>query len=125
MPLKEWFMDTVTDHNSKRDPMTELNSAAQLYWIFSFLLGLPFAIAIALSNAKFSASGLEFCFVFVSFIMLMVLAGILLFMRIRFGLYLSWILLPLILIAFPIGTAFGVFIISKLVKPDVRKLLTK
>jgi uncharacterized protein YneF (UPF0154 family) len=46
-------------------------------------------------------------------------------MKIRLGLYLGWLLMPLILVGFPIGTAIGAFIISKLLKADVKALLTK
>jgi uncharacterized membrane protein len=117
-------MDT-TSQNSKRNPETELKSAAQLYWIYAFFMALPITIIIAISNTKPTASGREFECIFAAFIMLLVLNGVLLFMKIRLGLYLGWLLMPLILVGFPIGTAIGAFIISKLLKADVKALLTK
>jgi hypothetical protein len=88
-------------------------------------MALPITIIIAISNTKPTASGREFECIFAAFIMLLVLNGVLLFMKIRLGLYLGWLLMPLILVGFPIGTAIGAFIISKLLKADVKALLTK
>ena len=81
-------------------------------------------IVIALSHKAPDMVGIMILSIFAVLILLFVLAGFLLFKRKRAGLYLGWILMPLILLAFPIGTGFGIFIITKIVKADVRALLT-
>ena len=108
---------------TSKDPVTELKSAAQLYWIYSFFLGFPLTIVVVLSHQEPNATGFAFLLFFAVLIMLLVLAGGLLFKRKKLGLYLGWLLMPFILIAFPIGTALGFFIISKLVKTEVKALL--
>lgn len=106
-----------------KEPAAELKSAAQLYWLYSFSLALPMVIVIALSGKPSDSVAVTLLSCVAFYIFLLVLAGFLLFKRKKMGLFLGWILIPLILLAFPIGTAFGVFIITKIVKPDVRALL--
>jgi hypothetical protein len=55
---------------------------------------------------------------------LLFVAGILLLERKKAGLYLSWVLMPLILLSIPIGTLIGIFIINKITKPEIKALLT-
>jgi hypothetical protein len=105
-----------------KEPATELKSAAQLYWLYSFSIALPMVIVIALSGKPSDPVSVTICSCFTFYILLLVLAGYLLFKRRKAGLFLGWILMPLILLAFPIGTALGVFIITKITRPDVRAL---
>lgn len=107
-----------------KDPENELKSASQLYWLYAFFLGLPLGIVIALSESKPDKVGIAIFSCIGVYLLLLVFAGGLLFKRKKVGLYLGWILMPLILLSFPIGTAVGVFIIMKITKPDVKALLT-
>jgi hypothetical protein len=106
-----------------KDPATELKSAAQLYWLYSFCIALPFIIVIGVSAKTPDSVGIVLFSCVLLYILLLVFAGFLLFKRKKTGLFLGWMLIPLILIAFPIGTIFGIFIITKIVKADVRALL--
>src|ERR1700722_1062556 len=107
-----------------KDPNTELKSAAQLYWLYAFCLALPMAIVLALSQKKPDSVAITIFSCFGIYLLLLIIAGILLFKKKKYGLYLGWILTPLILLSFPIGTVFGIFIITKIVKKEVRALLT-
>ena len=114
---------TPLPKKSGKDPATELKSAAQLYWLYSFVLGLPLVGVIVLAGKKPDTTGIAIFSCLGVYFALLVLAGVLLFIRKKAGLYLGWILMPLILLSFPIGTAVGAFIITKIIKPDVRALL--
>lgn len=105
-------------------PETELKSAAQLFWLYSFFLALPIGIVVALSETKPDQLGVVLLCGSVLFLSLLITSGVLLFLKKRAGLYLGWVLVPFILLSFPIGTAVGVFIIMKITKPDVKALLT-
>lgn len=80
-------------------------------------------IVIALSFSEFTATGIGFTLFFALYILLLIVAGLLLVKRKKTGLLLGWVLMPLILIAFPIGTIIGIFIITKITKTDVKALL--
>jgi hypothetical protein len=106
-----------------KDPATELKSLAQLYWLYSFCLALPMAIVLALSGKSTDSVRVAIFACFGVYILLLVIAGFLFFKRKKVALILGWILIPLVLLAFPIGTVFGIIIITKIVKSDVRALL--
>lgn len=102
---------------------TELKSAAQLYWLYAFFLALPLGIVVALSESKPDRVGLILFSCLGIYLLLLVFAGVLLFKKKKAGLYLGWVLVPFILLSIPIGTIVGVFIITKITKPEVKALL--
>ena len=102
---------------------TELKSAAQLYWLYAFFLALPLAIVVALSESKPDKVGFVIFSCLGVYLVLLVLAGVMLFRKKKTGLYLGWVLMPFILLSFPIGTIVGVLIIIKVTKPEVKTLL--
>ncbi len=107
-----------------KGPETELKSAAQLFWLYAFLLALSLGIVVALAESDFDRVGVViFCGLGV-YLLLLVLAGFLLFRRRKAGSYLGWALLPVILLSVPIGTIVGVVIITKITNPEVKALLS-
>lgn len=102
---------------------TELKNAAQLYWLYAFFLAVPLGIVLAVSESKPDSFAVTFVLCFAVYLTLLAIAGGLLYAKRKAGLYLGWGLMPLILLSFPIGTAVGVFIISKLRLPGVKSLL--
>lgn len=106
-----------------KTPETELKSAAQLYWLYSFFLALPLGIVVALAESKPDKVGIVIFSCLGVYLLLLVLAGALLYKKRKAGLFLGWALIPLILLSVPIGTAVGIFIITKITKTEVKALL--
>jgi hypothetical protein len=106
-----------------KDPAIELKSAAQLYWLYAFFLAVPLGIVVATLEQKPDSLGITLMAGVGVYLALLTLAGFLLFKKKKAGLYFGWSVLPLILLSIPIGTAMGIFIISKITKPDVKALL--
>lgn len=113
----------ISTPNAK-DPSTELKSAAQLYLLYAFTIGLPWGIVIGMSDRKPDNLGVAIASCVGAYIFLVALTGTLLLMRKRVGLYRGWVIMPLILISVPIGTLIGAFIILKMNNPKVKALLT-
>lgn len=113
----------VIQQRGTKTPETELKSAAQLFWLYAFFLALPLGIVVALSETKPDQLGVVLLCGAALFLSLLVTSGVMLFLKKKAGLYLGWVLVPFILLSFPVGTAVGVFIIMKLTKPDVKALL--
>ena len=108
----------------KDDPGTDIKSVAQVLWLYAFFLALPLAIVIAIgSGRKPDAVAIAGLAIFCLLLGFFVLAGVLLMKRKKTGLILTWVLMPFMLLAIPIGTIAGVIILAKLGKPGVRALL--
>lgn len=101
----------------------DLKNAAQVMFLYAFFLALPAAIVVAMSTRMPDKYGIIMMLLVGLCVGFLVAAGVLLMKRRKAGLILTWVAMPLMLLAFPIGTFAGAYVLAKLGKQGVRGLL--
>ena len=100
-----------------------LKNAGQVLLVYAFFVTLAVGVGLALSGGETDGLGKAIAGALCALIFLLVLAGTLILKRRRAGVILWWILSPMILLSFPVGTATGVYVIVSLAKPESKQAL--
>ena len=98
-----------------------LKNAGQALLVYAFFLGLPVSIMMAIAHGEIDRLGWTILAVISLLIVLLIVAGLLILNRYRGGITLWWIVSPLVLLSFPIGTAVGAYVITCILKPEARE----